>query len=92
MISCVCTVARCDPGTTTYFLTRRSNRRRRGGERQHHGEAGPLAGFALGLDPAAVRHADKDKRWAKRLVAAYQSPEVKAFIGTTFKGSMIPAF
>jgi D-methionine transport system substrate-binding protein len=30
----------------------------------------------------AVRRADKDKPWAKRLVAAYQSPEVKSFIET----------
>ncbi|CAN7716407.1 MetQ/NlpA family ABC transporter substrate-binding protein [Variovorax sp. LjRoot290] len=40
----------------------------------------------------AVRRADKDKPWAKRLVAAYQSPEVKAFIETQFKGSLVPAF
>ena len=40
----------------------------------------------------AVRRADKDKPWAKRLVAAYQSPEVKSFIETQFKGSLIPAF
>jgi D-methionine transport system substrate-binding protein len=40
----------------------------------------------------AVRRADKDKPWAKRLVAAYQSPEVKSFIETQFKGSLVPAF
>jgi D-methionine transport system substrate-binding protein len=40
----------------------------------------------------AVRRADKDKPWARRLVAAYQSPEVKAFIETQFKGSLVPAF
>ncbi|MCY1210997.1 D-methionine-binding lipoprotein MetQ [compost metagenome] len=40
----------------------------------------------------AVRRADKDKPWAKRLVAAYQSPEVRSFIETQFKGSLIPAF
>jgi len=40
----------------------------------------------------AVRRADKDKPWARRLVAAYQSPEVKSFIETQFKGSLIPAF
>jgi D-methionine transport system substrate-binding protein len=40
----------------------------------------------------AVRRADKDKPWARRLVAAYQSQEVKAFIETQFKGSLVPAF
>ncbi len=40
----------------------------------------------------AVRRADKDKPWAKRLVAAYQSPEVKSFIESQFKGSLVPAF
>ncbi|KPU92740.1 metal ABC transporter substrate-binding protein [Variovorax paradoxus] len=40
----------------------------------------------------AVRRADKDKPWAKRLVAAYQSPEVKSFIETQFKGALVPAF
>jgi len=40
----------------------------------------------------AVRRADKEKPWAKRLVAAYQSPEVKQYIETTFKGALVPAF
>jgi D-methionine transport system substrate-binding protein len=40
----------------------------------------------------AVRRADKDKPWAKKLVAAYQSPEVKQFIETKFNGALIPAF
>lgn len=40
----------------------------------------------------AVRRADQDKPWAKRLVAAYQSPEVKQFIDTRFNGAMVPAF
>ena len=40
----------------------------------------------------AVRHADKDKPWAKRLVAAYQSPEVKQFIEAKFNGALVPAF
>ena len=40
----------------------------------------------------AVRRVDQGKPWAKRLVAAYQSPEVKQFIETTFKGALIPAF
>ena len=40
----------------------------------------------------AVRRADKDRPWAKKLVAAYQSPEVKQFIEAQFNGSLIPAF
>ncbi len=40
----------------------------------------------------AVRRADKDKPWAAKLVAAYQSAEVKSFIETKFNGSLIPAF
>ncbi|MET0185593.1 MAG: MetQ/NlpA family ABC transporter substrate-binding protein [Achromobacter sp.] len=40
----------------------------------------------------AVRTADKDKPWVKRLVAAYQSPEVRDYIEKEFKGSLIPAF
>ena len=40
----------------------------------------------------ATRRADQDKPWAKNLVAAYQSAEVKQFIESTFKGALIPAF
>lgn len=40
----------------------------------------------------AVRRADKNKPWAKRLVQAYQSPEVRSFIETKFNGSLVPAF
>lgn len=40
----------------------------------------------------AVRAQDKDKPWVKKLVAAYQSPEVRAFITTQFKGAMVPSF
>lgn len=40
----------------------------------------------------AVRRADKDQPWVKKLVAAYQSPEVRSYINTEFKGSLIPAF
>lgn len=39
-----------------------------------------------------VRRADKDKPWVRKLVAAYQSPEVKNYIDDTFKGALIPAF
>jgi D-methionine transport system substrate-binding protein len=40
----------------------------------------------------AVRRVDQDKPWAKKLVAAYQSAEVKQFIETKFNGALIPAF
>jgi D-methionine transport system substrate-binding protein len=40
----------------------------------------------------AVRAQDKDKPWVKKLVAAYQSDEVREFIKTQFKGSMVPSF
>ncbi|MGO4808239.1 MetQ/NlpA family ABC transporter substrate-binding protein [Cupriavidus sp. 2MCAB6] len=40
----------------------------------------------------ATRVEDKDKPWVKKLVKAYQSDEVRRFIETEFKGSLIPAF
>ena len=40
----------------------------------------------------AVRTADKDKPWVAKLVKAYQSPEVRAFISEKFAGSIVPAF
>lgn len=40
----------------------------------------------------AVRTQDKDKPFVKILVESYQSPEVKAFIETTFKGSVLPSW
>ncbi len=40
----------------------------------------------------AVREADKDKPWVAKLVKAYQSPEVKNFIQTEFKGSVLAGF
>ncbi|WP_028602677.1 MetQ/NlpA family ABC transporter substrate-binding protein [Ottowia thiooxydans] len=40
----------------------------------------------------AVRRADKDTPWARSLVQAYQSAEVKTFIQTKFNGSLVPAF
>ncbi|WP_034297020.1 MetQ/NlpA family ABC transporter substrate-binding protein [Herbaspirillum sp. RV1423] len=40
----------------------------------------------------ATRTEDKDKPWVKKLVKAYQSPEVRSFIETEFKGSLVPAF
>ncbi|CAN7277440.1 MetQ/NlpA family ABC transporter substrate-binding protein [Rhizobacter sp. LjRoot28] len=40
----------------------------------------------------AVRTADKDKPWVAKLVKAFQSPEVKAFVQANFSGSVVPAF
>lgn len=40
----------------------------------------------------AVRTEDKDKPWVKTLVESYQSPEVKAFIADTFKGSVLASW
>jgi D-methionine transport system substrate-binding protein len=40
----------------------------------------------------AVRTADKDKPWVPKLVKAFQSPEVKKFVESTFSSSMVPAF
>ncbi|MDB5567006.1 MAG: MetQ/NlpA family transporter substrate-binding protein [Tardiphaga sp.] len=40
----------------------------------------------------AVRSADKDKPWVKILVESYQSPEIREFILTKFKGAVLPAW
>lgn len=40
----------------------------------------------------AVRAADKDKPWVKALIESYHSPEVKAFIADTFKGTVIASW
>jgi D-methionine transport system substrate-binding protein len=40
----------------------------------------------------AVRTEDKDKPWVAKLVKAFQSPEVKQLVESTFSGSMVPAF
>jgi len=63
------------------------------------------AGLSLQRDTIAVEDAkgryanlivtrteDKDKPWARKLVKAYQSPEVRSFIESEFKGSLVPAF
>jgi len=39
-----------------------------------------------------VHRDNKDAPWAKRLVAAYQNDEIKAFVKETFQGSVVPAF
>lgn len=40
----------------------------------------------------AVRTADRDKPWVATLVKAYHSPEVKSFIQTQFKNSVVPSW
>ncbi len=40
----------------------------------------------------AVRTADKDKPWVAKLIKAYHSPEVKQFVITKYKNSVIPAW
>jgi D-methionine transport system substrate-binding protein len=40
----------------------------------------------------AVRAADKDKLWVKLLVQSYQTPEVRDFVLTKFKGAVLPAW
>ncbi|MDD0809435.1 MetQ/NlpA family ABC transporter substrate-binding protein [Curvibacter sp. RS43] len=40
----------------------------------------------------AVREQDKDKPWVAKLVKAYQSEEVRKFIQTEFKGSVLAGF
>jgi D-methionine transport system substrate-binding protein len=40
----------------------------------------------------AVREQDKDKPWVKALVEAYRSPEVKEFVLSRFKGSVLPSW
>ena len=40
----------------------------------------------------AVREQDKDKPWVAKLVKAYHSDEIRKFIQTEFKGSVIPGF
>ena len=37
----------------------------------------------------AIRSVDKDKAWVKTLVESYQSPEIKEFIATKFKGAVL---
>lgn len=40
----------------------------------------------------AVREQDKDKPWVAKLVKAYQSEEIRKFVQTEFKGSVIAGF
>lgn len=40
----------------------------------------------------AVRDADKDKPWVAKLLKAYHSDEIRNFIKTEFKGTVLPGF
>ena len=40
----------------------------------------------------AVREADRDQPWVKALVESYRTPEIKAFIERTFKGTVLPSW
>ncbi len=40
----------------------------------------------------AVREQDATKPWVAKLVKAYQSEEIRSFVATQFKGSVIPGF
>jgi D-methionine transport system substrate-binding protein len=40
----------------------------------------------------AVRTADKEKPWVKLLVQSYQTPEIRDFVLTRFKGAVLPAW
>ncbi|SEA96024.1 MetQ/NlpA family ABC transporter substrate-binding protein [Paraburkholderia sartisoli] len=40
----------------------------------------------------AVREQDRNKPWVKKLVAAYESDDVRRFLDTQFKGAIVPAF
>ena len=40
----------------------------------------------------AVREQDKSQPWVAQFVKAYQSPEVRKFVETEFKGALSPAF
>jgi D-methionine transport system substrate-binding protein len=55
---------------------------------------------AIGLESAespyanliVVRRQDEGAPWARRLLAAYQTAEVKQFVEATFQGAVVPAF
>lgn len=39
-----------------------------------------------------VRSADRDKPWVKTLVHSYQTPEIREFVLTKFKGAVLPSW
>ncbi|WP_137390922.1 MetQ/NlpA family ABC transporter substrate-binding protein [Rhodoligotrophos defluvii] len=40
----------------------------------------------------AVRSKDKDAQWVKDLIAAYKTPEIKAFVNERFGGAVLPSW
>jgi ABC-type metal ion transport system substrate-binding protein len=64
------------------------NRHTRGQHAKSHfgANAGPYANLI------AVRAADVDRPWAKVPVESYQTPEVRDFILTKFKGAVLSAW
>ncbi len=50
------------------------------------GPKGPYANLI------AIREADKNKPWVAKLVKAYHSPEIKQYVQSTFKDSVITAW
>ena len=40
----------------------------------------------------AVRAADKNKQWGKTREESYQTPELKKFVLTKFKGAVLPSW
>lgn len=50
------------------------------------GPKGPYANLI------AIRAADKDKPWVAKLIKAYHSPEIKQYVQSTFKESVITAW
>ncbi len=45
-----------------------------------------------GTYAGARRAVDRDKPWVKKLVATYESDDVRKYIDTRFKGVIVPAF
>ncbi|MNT99964.1 NLPA lipoprotein [compost metagenome] len=50
------------------------------------GPKGPYANLI------AIREADKTKPWVAKLVKAYHSPEIKQYVTSTYKESVITAW
>lgn len=44
------------------------------------------------INLVAARLADKDKPWLKLLVQSYQTPEVREFVLSKFKGAVLPSW
>jgi D-methionine transport system substrate-binding protein len=44
------------------------------------------------VNVVAVRAEDRNQPWVKALIESYQTPEVKSFIETNFKGAVLPSW